>query len=347
MLHHGKNKRNLLSGLFTAQRRILLTAVIILSIGAPLLIGGQTTLHLLASLSQTSLIILLLLLVMKWGLNTLRCQLLFRANGIRFRNTETLAMIWLYDAASESTPGGLGGPIAGWALLRHRQIPTTTIAGLGLLILTADIIAIMTLILWALLVTTFMHQQSEHWQIMAVLIATMLALALLWILLRYRRELIRYVGRLRSTLGLGKQRSIGPVRLWLRMGQTVERMAQLPHLSLLIIVLASVGHWCCRLSILYLAILALGQHVAWTDTFIIQLCSGLTGMMVGLPGGFLGADLTMTALLLPLMDPKAIATVILLWRLMTFHITLLVGGLSFTWLAGRLLPSAGRQSTEN
>lgn len=321
---------------------MLLAAVIILSIAAPLVIGRAATFHSLASLSPLSLIAFLLLLVTKWGLNTLRCQLLFRANGISFRSTDMLAMIWLYDAASESTPGGLGGPAAGWALLRHRQIPAPTIAGIGLFILTTDIIAIMALIFWALLATTLLHPESEYWQIVAALTAILLVLVLLWIIFRYQHQLIRHLGRLRARMGIGKQQLMGPLRLWLRLGRTVERMTQLPPLSLLVIVLASLGHWCCRLSILYIAILAVDQHVAWTDTFLIQLISGLTGMIVGLPGGFLGADLTMSALLLPMMDAKAIATVILLWRLLTFHTTLLVGALSFTWLVGHLLPPQKR-----
>lgn len=325
-----------LSALFTPLRVALLMAVVVLSVVVPLFVGGRVTLQHLTALSWQHLTLLLLLLGAKWGLNALRCQLFLRANRIRFRGRDTLAIMWLYESAAESTPGGLGGPIAGWAMLRRRAVPATVVASMGLFILVLDVVAIIVLIATTLLAAVPLHQAGAPWQLTATLATLLMALALLWGMVRYRRQLVRSLGRLRRP-GTAPWLPGGPVTHFLRLGRTVERMAALPRPTLLALLLASTGHWCCRLSILYLAIVAVGGYVSWADTFSIQIISGLTGMVVGLPGGFLGAEMTMTALLMPVMDIKAIATVILLWRLLTFHATLLAGALSLPWLAHHLL----------
>jgi glycosyltransferase 2 family protein len=332
---------------FTPKNLALLTAVLTLSISTPLLIGGQVTFQQLGSVSRASLTALLLLLVMKWALNTLRCQILFRANGIHLRSIDTLTMIWLYDAAAEGTPGGLGGPAVGWALMRRRQVPGAMITAIGLFIIVVDIIAIIGLLLWGPLLHSLLHGQGAPWQIAFALAAGLMTLGLAWMALIYRRRLIRHLGTLSRRLHISKQHNRVHARRWLRLGSVMEDMTQMSVLSLLMILLASIGYWCCRLSILFVAILAVGQHVAWPDTLLIQLTSGLAGMAVGLPGGFLGADMTVSALLLPVMDTKSIATVILLWRLLTFHASLLMGAMTLIVLRVPLLfPDSNTQRTD-
>lgn len=331
--------------LFTPRRITLLVAVIVLSVSIPLLIGGHTTLRHLASLSWPSLMWLLLLLVAKWGADVVRIKLLLRHYGIRFPGRDTLMLIWLCDAASESTPGGLGGPVTGWALLRSRQVPTTTIVGVGLLRWILDIVVIIFLTLWILLSTTSLHQQGAQWQLMVALAAMLLILALLWGMFHFRRKLIRLLGRLGAAFRLSpdtvKRHFRGPIRLWLRLGRILERMTLRSLPVLLALILSSMAYWCIRLSVLYVAALAMGQHIAWLDALSIQIITGFAGMAIGLPSGFLGADMTMAALLSPLLDIRTIASVVLLWRLMTLHATLLVGVLSFAWLKGFMSPAAG------
>lgn len=326
-----------LSSLFTPGRVALLAAVVLFSVLIPVLVGGRATLRQLAELSWLHITLLLLLLVAEWGLNTLRCQLLLRSSGVRFRSSETLAMIWLYESAAQSTPGGLGGPVAGWAMLRRRNVPTRVIASLGLFILSLDIAAIITLVIATLLAASYLHGTGAPWYLTAALWGLLLGLALLWGVIRYRRQLLRILGSLRSSRGSGKWRPNGPVKHFLRLGHAIERVARLPRRHLLTLLLASTAHWGCRLSIFHFAVVAIGGHVSWTNTFSIQLVSALAGLMTGLPGGFIGADMTMTALLLPVMDIQTIATVILLWRLLTFHATLVMGVLSLPWLAHHML----------
>lgn len=315
----------------------LLVAVVIFSVLVPMLVGGRATLRHLAELSWLYITLLILVLAASWGLNALRCQLLLRSNGIRFRSLETLAMTWLYEAATQSTPGGVGGPIAAWAMLRRRQVPTPVIASMGLFIIAFDIAALIVLIIATLLAATLLQGAGAPWQLAATLWGMLLALALLGGAFRYHRQLVRMLGRMRGARAGGKWWPSGPVMHFLRLGHAIERLARLPRLHLLTLLLASTGHWCCRLSIFHLAVVAVGGHVSWANTFTIQIVSSLAGMMTGLPAGYLGADMTMTALLMPVMDIRSIATIILLWRLLTFHATLLMGALSLPWLAHHLL----------
>ncbi|MCC2636558.1 MAG: hypothetical protein K0Q68_277 [Moraxellaceae bacterium] len=325
-----------LSALLTPGRVALLVAVVILSAMVPLLVGGRATLRQLEELSWQHIALLLLVLAASWGLNALRCQLLLRSNGVRLRSPETLAMIWLYESAAQSTPGGLGGPVAGWAMLRRRKMPTRVIASLGLFMLFLDIAAIISLVIATLLVAPHLPGTGAPWYLTTALWGLLFGLALLWGVIRYRRQLLRMLGRLRSSRGSGKWRPSGHVRRFLRLGHTVERVARMPRRHLLILLLASTAHWGCRMAIFHIAVVAVGGHVSWTNTLSIQLVSGLAGIMTGLPGGYLGADMTMTALLMPVMGLQTTATVILLWRLLTFHATLVMGVLSLPWLARHL-----------
>lgn len=325
------------SALLTARRVALLVAVVIFTVMVPVLVGGRATFRHLAGLSWTHVTLLFLVLAAGWGLNALRCQLIFRSNGIRFRTPETLGMTWLYEAATQGTPGGIGGPVAAWAMLRRRQVPTPVMASMGLFIIAFDIAALILLIIATLLAAAFLHPASAPWQLAATLWGMLLVLALIAGVVRFRRQLVRLASRLRGARGSGKWRPGGPVLHFLRLGHTVERLARLPRLHLLALLFASTGHWGCRLSIFHLTVVAVGGNVSWADTFAIQIVSSLAGMMTGLPAGYIGADMTMTVLLMPAMDIHAIATVILLWRLLTFHATLLMGALSLPWLAHHLL----------
>lgn len=313
----------------------LLLAVLTLSILLPLVVGGWGIVEHLLTISLASASLLLLLLCLKWQLNALRCHLLFNAIGIPFHFRETVALTLAYDFAAESTPGGIGGPLAGYTLLRRRGTSPMRIATAGSVVLAMDMAALLCLVAWAFMQVTLATDAALHWQILHALTLMGVTMSSTWLAIRFRRGILRRLGASRVIRGLSPQRRRTLARAWLRAGRILDRISLLPPQRLALIAVTSVAHWACRLSVIYLAILAIDHHAAWTDTLLIQFAGGFAGMVTGLPGGYGGADMVIAALLSPQLDKAAIATVLLIWRLMTFHLTLMVGGAAFLWLAAR------------
>lgn len=321
---------------FFQKKIVLLLAALILSISVPFAIGGKSALEHLAAIHISTAAPLIILFLTKWLLNVIRCQILLKANGIHFQPRDTMLMIWAYDAAAESTPGGIGGPIAGWALLKKENVPTSVAAGMGLFLLAGDIVSITCLLCWALLSTTPLAQSDTHWKIVTALIILAIVLISAGSLIRYRHRLIRTLRKHAPKRIQLEKRLRKPMKAWLRIGRTVERITALSVTRLTAFALASLGHWTCRLSVIYFTIAAIGLHVPWIQTLLIQIVGGMIGAMVSLPGGFVGADMAITILLAPSLDIKTIATVIFLWRLLTFHMTLALGGLSYLYLSYKI-----------
>ncbi|MDF3029532.1 MAG: hypothetical protein K0R03_90 [Moraxellaceae bacterium] len=266
---------------------------------------------------------------MKWIFNALRCQMLLRANGLDFKYREVLKMIWAFDFASESSPGGVGGPIAGFAMLRARQVPSTVISSLVLLILLLDMVAITCLLSWALTESTLVTTGNFYGAMTKALMALIAVLVALECMFRFRHRIIRALrNRLHTPSRLGPWFR-ATAKALLRTGRALEKTRGQPPSRLAMIFLASLGYWACRLSALYFVILALGFNTAWADALFIQFVAGISGMLLGLPGGYVGADIAITTLLIPALEIKTIAAALLLWRLLTFHLTLAVGGLAF------------------
>lgn len=321
--------------LFSRRGLVLLLLAATLSIAIPLAVGGRHLLTQLQAIPLPFLGALLLLLGLKWQLNALRCRMLLAGSGVRIGHWETLKLVLAHDFASEGTPGAVGGPVAGYAFLRRLGLAPARIASLGFFMLLLDLAALAALLAGAFAAATAAPGQASSWQISEALLLMALLLALLWALVRHRRPLIRLLGRHVPGNRLRGPRSRALRNAWLRAGQATERLAALPRGRLAAILALSAAHWACRLSVLYVAILATGFHAGWVDAFFVQFIAGVSAMLVALPGGYLGADATVAALLLPRLDLAATALVVLLWRLLTFHLTLVLGGLAFLALVAR------------
>lgn len=317
-------------------RRILPPALALLAItGAFLYFGGNGLLKTIRTIPAYSLCALLALPCLRWLFLLTRLQLLFMANGLRFRHRDVLATQCAYDFATETTPGNIGGAPLILACCRIFRIPVSSVTGISLLTLTLDVVAASLVFSIALARSTFVVNQSLHWQLTVFFTFVFTILASLWALARFRRPLLRQLSRIGVMRRIRKPHARKAQRFWRRTEMAIKRVRNLTVPAMLLVILSSIGIWASRLSVIYFVIRVIpGIHsLSWPDALIIQFVSSLAGILVLLPGGLLGADITVATLLSPYFDMGTIVTIILLWRLLTFHVNFLAGSVAVLWIS--------------
>ncbi len=326
-----------LATIFSPARVAFLLIIFFVTTTAFIIIGNNGIFQLLSKTSPLNISILFLLLFGRWSLMLLRSQLLLQANGLKLRHRDTLTTLWAYDFASESTPGGVGGPIVGLIFFKFFNVPVSTTAAIAITGLVFDIFSVAILLTVAFISTSLAGELDLT--TLAILTLSIMACSLvgMWMLIKYHRHILRRATQNAFLKKLPYYPKMRPLaKFWLRTGKAFQRLKTLTSPKILLIVAASLGIWACRLSFIYFIILALSHHISWSTAMLIQFAGGLTSMLIMIPGGFIGTDLSIGALLLPFLDLKIIAGVILLWRLLTYHSTFILGGFSFLWITAKI-----------
>ena len=115
----------------------------------------------------------------------------------------------------------------------------------------------------------------------------------------------------------------------------LEETLAVPRRRLLLMFSLCLCHWLLRYSVIYVAVLALGEHLDWVYGFFVQMVAMGAGHLTLLPGGAGGAEVAGAALLNPWLTSVTTATTIVVWRFFTFYWYLLAGGAVMLWLAAR------------
>lgn len=146
--------------------------------------------------------------------------------------------------------------------------------------------------------------------------------------------------------GLTRRRRIA--RQLLSGRRTLIATLRLPPRILAAIFALCCLHWLLRYSLLYLAVLGIaGQDETlgdWAWTFVVQMLAMAASQFSVLPGGAGAAELSVGALLLPLLARDQAAAAVVVWRLVSYHLYLLAGAPVFLALLGRALRRRGRDS---
>lgn len=335
-----------LATIFPPARIAFLLILLVATTIAFFIVGNNGIFQLLKKASPLNISILFLLLFGRWSLMLLRSQLLLQANGLKLRHRDTLTTLWAYDFASESTPGGVGGPIVGLVFFKFFKVPASTTAAIAITGLVFDIFSVATLLAIAFTSAALVGKLNSATLATLVLSTMLFSLISMWMLMKYHRHILRMTTRsafLKKLPYYPQTRLL--VKFWLRTEKAFQRLKNLTFAKIFLISGASLGIWACRLSFIYFIILTLSHHISWPNAMLIQFVGGLATMITMIPGGFIGADLSIGALLLPFLDLKMIAGVILLWRLLTYHSTFILGGISFLWIITKIRKSKKDLST--
>lgn len=318
------------------RKAALLGLILVVSIAGPWLVGGQGVTRTLSQIALADIGLLLVAVTARWGLLTLRLWILLSARGIRLKVREIMTALWAYDFAAESTPGGVGGAAVGLMVFRFLRVPFSIIAGVGALTLILDTLAVICVLAVVAVTTSLLADQALHWKVVVMFFLMAAGLVMTWVLTSCRYPLIRWMGQSALARRVPLKWRKSGARAWLHVARAIDEARAMDPPRLLLVLAASAGAWLCRWSVLYLALRAVNAYIPLADAMLIQFVAGLAGVLVMLPGGFLGADLTTSALLHPLVGASTIASVLILWRIFTFHANIVLGAASLIWYSFRM-----------
>lgn len=99
------------------------------------------------------------------------------------------------------------------------------------------------------------------------------------------------------------------------------------------------AQWIARYATLGIALAWLGHDVPYAAAFLAQAVALHAGQWTGVPGGVGTADAIVFESLRPWLPFAPLTTALVVWRLATFHLTLLAGGGASAWLIARKPPA--------
>ena len=314
----------------------LLPISLFLALLIPLLLGGRESLSILKDFPGGQLALMLGMIVVCWNINAWRLRLLLAGRAGNLRQRQGLAIVMATEFAICATPGGSGGPVTLLGLLVRRGLP----AAQATAVFAADQLTDLLFFLLALLgvaiyAAVAVIDPRLGWLIglSSLLLVTLLIVFWLWVC--HTSRFLGLSGQWLQRLRLPWRLRFGLARRLLRFRLALLETLRLPRRRLMLVFTLCCGHWLLRYSVLYLVIAGLGQEVSWAWTFLVQMLSMAAGQLSMLPGGAGGAELTSTALLVPMVGLSQATAAVLIWRFVTFYFYLLMGAPVFLLIIQR------------
>ncbi|MEX5588861.1 MULTISPECIES: lysylphosphatidylglycerol synthase transmembrane domain-containing protein [Pseudomonas] len=315
-----------------------LALALLFAVLVPALLGGSELLPRLKTFAPGLMLTLLGMILLCWIINALRLRLLLGQQGAQLGRVRSLGVIMATEFAICTTPAGSGGPLTLMALLARERIGPARSGAVFAMDQLNDLLFFFCAML-AIAGYALFHSLGHSQESMLLGSALMLCIALGCVvgLLRYRRAVMRFNGRLLRRLGMAVHRRRRWARKVLHFVHALAETWRLPKRTLALVFSLTCVHWSLRYSVLYLVLRGLGVELSWIPSFLVQMLSLSAGQFSLLPGGAGAAELTSASLLTPLVGSSTAAAAILIWRAVTYYFYLLAGGPVFVCLLARPL----------
>ncbi|SDI70298.1 conserved hypothetical protein [Billgrantia gudaonensis] len=317
--------------------------LLLLALLAPLLVswwlGGHEALATIGAFPGPLLALMGIITVLCWNLNAARWRLLLSGRAGHLGQDGALAIEMAVKFALCATPGGSGGAATFLLLLARRGFPPARATAIYLVDQSCDLLffAVMLSLLVAATLTG-----AVDWPHRTLIGAASLGLGLVLLGLGLILAWLPWLLRRRPWLAWpGPRRRRRFARQLLSGRRTLIATLRLPP-SVLASIFGLCGlHWLLRYSLLYLAVLGIigqgGTLADWAWTFLVQMLAMAASQFSVLPGGAGAAEISVGALLLPLMEPGQVAAAVVIWRLVSYHLYLLAGAPVFLIQVARWL----------
>lgn len=315
---------------------LLLLVAVLVGASVPIILGGRQVFSELLRVPVSWLLGMVALIFVCWNLNAWRLRLMLHGRAEGLGQRAALATVMATEFSLNATPGGSGAPFAMAVLLRrHGVAPATATA-----ILAVDQLTDL-LVFLALLPTLALYGLSNYldlggWWELVVPFALLFGVFMLVVALaRHHRELMTLTGGWLKRLHVKRPRRFGLARSTLRFRRGIEETLAVPRWRLVLMFALCLTHWLLRYSVIFLAVRAMGEQLDWTYGFFVQMVAMGAGHLTLLPGGAGGAEVAGAAMLSPWLGSLTTATVIVVWRFMTFYWYLIAGGLVMLFVTAR------------
>lgn len=320
------------------KRLIWLAVALLGALLVPWLMGGGEMWSRVQRFPTSLLLIMLGMIMLCWGLNSVRLRLLLGEHRGRLGGFKSIGVVMSTEFAMCATPGGSGGPLALMALLARNGVRPAHGSAVFAMDQLSDLLFFFCALLGILFYALFQNlNQRMEWMLALSAMSVMGGLFGCVLVARYHRRLILLGARLLRRLRVKTSTRRHWARRILHFLAAFTDALKLPRQTLLQVFALTCVHWGLRYSVLYLALKGLGADLQWAWTFLIQILSLSAGQFSLLPGGAGAAELTCAALLAPMVGKSTAAAAILIWRAVTYYFYLVAGGPVFLLMLGRPL----------
>jgi uncharacterized protein (TIRG00374 family) len=316
---------------------LLLLASVLLSLAAPLALGGLSQFKLLERLSWGFALLLALMMVISWAFDTLRTQFLMGLMGWRVGFREAALTTMSAEFAGVATPGGVG-LIPTYAFLFNRLgVTLGKSVGLAGLIVVTDLAIYGTILPLAAIIQLLTGAgQPRALRLVAIVVLVVAGGArLVWFAVRHHRRFCSFLGQ-----QMGKSPRLARRRWRLGRGlveflRALRLLKQMSWSELLALYLITLNLWLPRYLILVMVLDSVGQYVPLAYLLMTQGVLNLGGQVLAMPGGAGTVEGGYAALMRPYLSLDVIAFTLLVWRSYSYYWYLLVGGPIFLYQTGK------------
>ncbi len=294
-------------------------------------------------------ILLFFIVFIAWICNGFRVMILSRSLGYPLQYKQSIAVSLSSEFGIAATPAGMGGAVIRLALLRRAGIPLAHGTSMLATDVTLDIMFFLMLFPFAVysiiqnpkILALFTNIDLRDWQMILLILLGIVVVISFIVRFHFLQKFYKRI--IQWTL-LGRYRIPARMRLlnwkikggWRQTKEGVQHLFGMRKSAVLLTFLMASIQWTCRYSILPITLYALSIPNDPILLFMLQGILFMASLLFVLPGGGGGVELS-TALILQLIIPHAvIGIVILIWRLFTYHLYLLGGGITFFITGSRL-----------
>ncbi|MEW6235434.1 MAG: lysylphosphatidylglycerol synthase transmembrane domain-containing protein [Candidatus Omnitrophota bacterium] len=284
-----------------------------------------------------------------WLCNGGRVYILSHSLGYPLTFKQSMSVSLSTEFGIAATPGGVGGALIRLTLLKRAGVPIAH----GTSMLTTDIATdiLFFTILFPFAAAALMNNPKiasffrenilEDWMPVVLFAA---AIIFLLVLVKKLRLVYRLFYWLSHRPQLQRYRLLVRGR-WLRwkwitwrrqFQEGIGHLLALRKGAVFLAFLLCSAQWTCRYSILPIALYSLSIPCDPLPLFLLQGVLFMFALLVVLPGGGGGVELSMAFILGRIYPVSIVGVVVLLWRLFTYHLYMLGGGIMFFWTFAHL-----------
>jgi uncharacterized protein (TIRG00374 family) len=322
---------------------------VVATVGVFLFTLSSETLVRLRSFPWRYLPLLFALVCFSWILSGSRIWLLARSLGFPLSLRQAITIVLCTEFGIAASPGGMGGALIMMSLLRAEGIPWTTSGSILAADVGVDGLFFLLLVPVAVIVILKEPGWGDLFQGMGSLYLTLLGfLAAVVLLLAaglyYRKRLGRIGRQIANTSLSRKYRFSARVRyVRLRTKRNLRRswevicfLYRYRRATLMTNFLLSILQWLSRYAVLPVILLAFPSTKNPLTLIFIQAFLFALALILVVPGGGGGIEVLTPFILRHFAPLSLVGVVLVLWRFFTYHLYLLVGGITLFLNSQRL-----------